>query len=47
MDTLQIIESVKDAVFLRALEKFEVPNWREMFIKMTEPRKKAWLSSLA
>lgn len=47
MDALETIEGVIDALFVRALEKFKDSNCREMFIKMTKPRKKAWLSSLA
>ncbi|TQE07445.1 hypothetical protein C1H46_006960 [Malus baccata] len=46
MEVLEGMEDVDDTAYLKALEKFTSSDWRRMFMKMSESRKKLWLNSL-
>ena len=46
MEVLEGMEDVDDIAYLKALEKFTSSDWRRMFMKMSESRKKLWLNSL-
>ncbi|WJX37635.1 hypothetical protein P8452_25382 [Trifolium repens] len=44
---LEKIEDISNDIYMKALEKFQDPNWREMFIAIfSNNRKQGWLSSL-
>ncbi|KAJ1402573.1 Myb/SANT-like domain [Sesbania bispinosa] len=43
---LEEIEDVPDDVYMKALEKFMVPEWREVFLAMSSDRRQAWLFRL-
>ncbi|XP_048336047.2 L10-interacting MYB domain-containing protein-like [Ziziphus jujuba] len=43
---LEAIDGVDNATYLKAVEKLREADWREIFIHMSSPRKKAWLDSL-
>jgi hypothetical protein len=43
---LEKIEDISNDIYVKALDKFQDPNWREMFIAMSNNRKQGWLSSL-
>ncbi|KAB2617042.1 hypothetical protein D8674_012911 [Pyrus ussuriensis x Pyrus communis] len=46
MEVLEGMEDIDDTAYLKALEKFTSSDWRRMFMKMSESRKKLWLNSL-
>lgn len=46
MDKLESIPDVENVSYFRAMERFLIPEWRQMFIKMSEPRRRKWLESL-
>ncbi|CAJ2638893.1 unnamed protein product [Trifolium pratense] len=43
---LNEIEDVTDDIYMKALEKFMDPGWREAFLAMPNDRRKAWLVRL-
>ena len=46
MAALQTIELLDNDKYLKAVEKFTVPEWREIFMNMPDERKMAWLDRL-
>ena len=46
MDALEAMENVSDVAYIKALEKFKDVDWRKMFMRMSNDRKRAWLNSL-
>ncbi|GMN63339.1 hypothetical protein TIFTF001_032413 [Ficus carica] len=46
MDKLESIPDVENVSYFRAMERFLIPEWRQMFIKMSEARRRKWLESL-
>lgn len=46
MQTLEEIEGISDDIFVKAMEKFKEPEYREMFIAASIKRKLAWLNSI-
>ncbi|KAK2415860.1 F-box/LRR-repeat protein [Trifolium repens] len=40
---LEEIKDISDDIFGKALEKFKDPDWREMFIAMSNNRRRGWL----
>ncbi|PON98197.1 Myb/SANT-like domain containing protein [Trema orientale] len=40
------IEGIDDDVYMKAVEKFKDPDWREIFVNMSTLRKRAWLDRL-
>lgn len=46
IDALDDIDGVPNDKYVKALEKFKDPDWREIFLSMSHSRKKAWLDSL-
>ncbi|XP_062082796.1 L10-interacting MYB domain-containing protein-like [Humulus lupulus] len=46
MDKLESIPNVANASYFKAMERFLIPEWRQMFIKMSEGRRCMWLESL-
>ena len=46
MTVLQIIELLDNEKYLKAIEKFTMPEWREIFMNMPDERKMAWLDRL-
>jgi hypothetical protein len=43
---LEEIQDISDDIFGKALEKFKDPDWREMFIAMSNDRRRGWLFRL-
>ncbi|KAJ1408072.1 Myb/SANT-like DNA-binding domain protein [Sesbania bispinosa] len=43
---LEEIGDILDDVYMKALEKFREPDWREMFLAMSSDRRRAWLFRL-
>ncbi|CAJ2678218.1 unnamed protein product [Trifolium pratense] len=43
---LEEISDISDDIFGKALEKFKDPDWREMFIAMSNDRRRGWLFRL-
>ncbi|XP_058782618.1 uncharacterized protein LOC131657155 [Vicia villosa] len=43
VNVLNEIEDVSDDVYMKAVEKFMDPNWREVFLAMCIDRRKGWL----
>ncbi|KAF7822882.1 TMV resistance protein N [Senna tora] len=43
---LNKMDSISNNSYMKALEKFKDPYWREVFLNMPYDRKKAWLDSL-
>jgi hypothetical protein len=43
---LNKIEDVRDGIYMKALEKFMDPGWREAFVAMPNDRRKGWLVRL-
>ena len=43
---LEEIEDISDDIFGKALEKFKDPDWREMFMAMSNDRRRGWLFRL-
>jgi hypothetical protein len=43
---LNKIEDVRDDIYMKALEKFMDPGWREAFVAMPNDRRKGWLVRL-
>ncbi|MCI03597.1 FBD-associated F-box protein [Trifolium medium] len=43
---LEEIRDISDDIFGKALEKFKDPDWREMFIAMSNDRRRGWLFRL-
>jgi len=43
---LEEIEDISDDIFVKALEKFKDPDWREMFMAMSNDRRRGWLFRL-
>lgn len=43
---LEEIKDISDETFGKALEKFKDPDWREMFMAMSNDRKRGWLFRL-
>ncbi|XP_062075958.1 protein ALP1-like [Humulus lupulus] len=39
------MEEVSDDAYMKAVEKFKDPDWREIFINMSTIRKRAWIQS--
>ncbi|XP_012567316.1 uncharacterized protein [Cicer arietinum] len=46
VNVLNEIEDITDHVYMKALEKFKDPDWREMFLSMSSDRRKGWLVRL-
>ncbi|XP_062085640.1 L10-interacting MYB domain-containing protein-like [Humulus lupulus] len=46
MQILEGMEEVSDDAYMKAVEKFKDPDWREIFINMSTIRKRAWLDRL-
>ena len=46
MTTLQTIDLLDNDKYLKAIEKFTTPKWREISMNMPVERKKAWLDRL-
>ncbi|KAF4381384.1 hypothetical protein G4B88_029739 [Cannabis sativa] len=46
MDILESIPNVANASYLKAMDRFLIPEWRQMFVKMSEGRRCMWLESL-
>ncbi|PON93790.1 Myb/SANT-like domain containing protein [Trema orientale] len=46
MDKLESIPNVANISYFKAMERFLIPEWRQMFIKMSEGRRCMWLESL-
>ena len=44
--TLQTIDLLDNNKYLKVIEKFTSPNWRDIFINMPNERKRAWLDRL-
>ncbi|XP_062104208.1 uncharacterized protein LOC133815377 [Humulus lupulus] len=45
MQILEGMEEVNDDAYMKAIEKFKDPDWREIFINMSIIRKRAWIRS--
>jgi hypothetical protein len=43
---LNKIKDVRDGIYMKALEKFMDPGWREAFVVMPNDRRKGWLVRL-
>lgn len=43
---LEEMEQINDDTYLKAVERFRDPDWREIFVNMSKKRKRAWLVSL-
>jgi hypothetical protein len=43
---LEEMEDISDDIFGKALEKFKDPDWREMFMAMSNDRRRGWLFRL-
>lgn len=43
---LEEIPDISDDIYGKALKKFKDPDWREMFIAMSNDRKRGWLLRL-
>lgn len=46
MDKLESIPNVANVSYFKAMERFLIPEWRQMFIKMSDARRCMWLESL-
>ncbi|PQQ06240.1 L10-interacting MYB domain-containing protein isoform X2 [Prunus yedoensis var. nudiflora] len=46
MEILEAMEGVNDDAYVKALDKFTNSDWRKMFVKMSDPRRRVWLNSL-
>jgi len=46
MAALDELEDISDDAYGKALEKFKDPDWREMFIAMSNERKRGWVIRL-
>ena len=46
MTTLQTIDLLDNDKYLKAIDKFTTPKWKEIFMNMPVERKKAWLDRL-
>ncbi|XP_062095056.1 L10-interacting MYB domain-containing protein-like isoform X2 [Humulus lupulus] len=46
MQILEGMEEVSDDAYMKVVEKFKDPDWREIFINMSTIRKRAWLDRL-
>ncbi|XP_034710795.1 L10-interacting MYB domain-containing protein-like [Vitis riparia] len=46
MIALQTIDLLDNDKYLKAIEKFTTPEWREIFMNMPDERKRAWLDRL-
>ncbi|TQD90012.1 hypothetical protein C1H46_024416 [Malus baccata] len=46
MEVLESMEDLDDAAYVRACERFTSSDWRRMFMKMSDARKRMWLYSL-
>ena len=46
MATLQTIDLLDNEKYLKAIEKFTSPDWREIFMNMPDERKRTWLDWL-
>jgi hypothetical protein len=46
MVALEEIRDISDDIFGKALEKFKDPDWRKMFIAMSNNRRRGWLHRL-
>jgi hypothetical protein len=46
VSVLNKIEDVTDDIYMKALEKFMDPGWREAFLAMPNDRRKGWLVGL-
>ena len=46
MTTLQTIEFLEIEKYLKAVEKFTMPEWRKIFMNMPDERKMTWLDKL-
>ena len=43
---LEEIEDISNDIYVKALKEFKDPDWREMFIAMSNDRRRGWLCSL-
>lgn len=43
---LEEIEDISNDIYVKALKEFKDPDWREMFIVMSNDRRRGWLCSL-
>ena len=46
MTTLQTIDLIDNDKYLKSIEKFTTPKWRNIFMNMPVERKNAWLDRL-
>ncbi|KAF7840423.1 TMV resistance protein N [Senna tora] len=46
IEGLDEVDDVSDDSYIKALEKFKDPYWRQVFLTMSQKRKKAWLNKL-
>lgn len=46
MDVLETMEGVSDDAYNKVVAKFKDPYWRNVFLKMSESRRKAWVANL-
>lgn len=46
MEILEAMEGVNDDAYVKALDKFTSSDWRRMFVKMSDSRRRVWLKSL-
>ncbi|CAL8167944.1 unnamed protein product [Prunus armeniaca] len=46
MEILGAVEGVNDDAHVKALAKFTNLDWRKVFLKMLDPRRRVWLNSL-
>ncbi|XP_050906932.1 uncharacterized protein LOC127120522 isoform X2 [Lathyrus oleraceus] len=46
VSALEEIQDISDDIYGKALKKFKDPDWREMFIAMSDDRKRGWLLRL-
>ena len=46
MDALEAMGDVTNEAYIEACKMFVLPEWRNMFMKMSEERKRAWMNGL-
>lgn len=46
MDVLESMTNISDGAYAKVIEKFTCPNWRKIFMKMSETRRDAWIKGL-
>ena len=46
IDALEAMKNVSDDAYIKALEKFKDVDWRKIFMRMSNDRKRVWLNSI-